>query len=69
MVLCHALSPDDDESPQFYCTRPAGHEGDHLAGVGPVGPGVPILTRWPATAAPAAVTALRGVRDSPRAKP
>lgn len=31
-----------------FCTRERGHEGEeHIAAIGPYGPGAPILERWP----------------------
>lgn len=43
-TLCGQLAPRGDT---WRCTRPAGHEGDHIAGIGPYVEGVVILTRWP----------------------
>lgn len=37
----------------FYCTRPPGHAGDHVAGLGPWTDGDPVLARWRAGDDPA----------------
>lgn len=32
---------------RLYCTRRKGHEGTHIAAVGPYTPDTPILQEWP----------------------
>jgi hypothetical protein len=36
-----------DGPQRVYCTRPKGHEGNHIAAVGPYTPETPVLAEWP----------------------
>lgn len=39
-------APCGNRAGMFLCTRPANHDGDHVAGVGPWAEGDRILARW-----------------------
>jgi len=47
MPLCAATTPAPHEYGVWYCTRPRGHGGDHIATVGPYEPALRVLARWP----------------------
>jgi hypothetical protein len=42
---------------RVYCTRPKGHEGNHIAAVGPYTDKTPVLAEWPRSEAAAAAEA------------
>jgi hypothetical protein len=41
--LCGA----EDAQTGRYCTRKDGHQGNHIAAVGPYEPGMPVIAEWP----------------------
>jgi hypothetical protein len=51
MTLCQAPEPDALHT-GWYCTRPRGHAGDHIATIGPYRDGEVILAQWPASPEP-----------------
>lgn len=50
--LCRAPNQHETRGPAYwvYCTRPVGHEGPHIATIGPYRPDEIALAEWPADA-------------------
>jgi hypothetical protein len=46
--LCGA--PNHAARLTVYCTLPRGHDGEHVAAIGPYTPTTPVLARWPQAA-------------------